>query len=202
VTRRASRAGGTVGPVSDQGPAEELLTVRLCLRRPAPGDVDAILAVHSDPRACLHNRSDALATREEAECLFERWDEHWRRFGFGYWVVRRRDSAVPLGFCGIKFAELAGNRVLNLFYRFAPSAWGDGVASEAASVVVAWAVASAPAYPVIARVRPGNLASQRVAARAGLARAEHLDGPGLDGPDWLYTSDGLSPPPDGAQPRR
>ena len=70
--------------------ANELRTARLSLRRPAEADIDSIFAIHHDPETCLHNPSDALATFEEAESLYQRWDEQWRRCGWGYWVVRRR----------------------------------------------------------------------------------------------------------------
>ncbi|MET8867794.1 GNAT family N-acetyltransferase [Nonomuraea sp. NPDC004580] len=165
---------------------EELLTARLSLRPPVPDDVDAIFAVHSDPATCLHNPSDALSGRAEAVELFKRWDAHWHRYGYGYWVVRRRDADHPLGFCGTKLMELGGMAVLNLFYRFEAASWGHGVASEAVTAVVEWVTERVPDLPVIARVRPANTASQRVATRAGLARAGHLDVPGEDGLDWIY----------------
>lgn len=93
---------------------EELLTARLVLRRPERQDTDAIFAIHSDPRACLHNPSDTLASVEEAGQLFGRWDGHWRRFGFGYWVIRWRGTAAPVGFCGVKVMHLDAHPVLNL----------------------------------------------------------------------------------------
>jgi RimJ/RimL family protein N-acetyltransferase len=170
-------------------PAEDLLTARLSLRRPATADIDAILSVHRDPRAYAHNPSDALATRAEAVGLFERWDEHWHCFGFGYWVVRHRAAPDPLGFCGLKVMPFQERQTLNLFYRLDPASWGDGVAGEAATAVVAWAADRLPGYPIIARVRPGNVASQRVAARAGLVRTESLDDDhGYDGIDWIFVA--------------
>jgi RimJ/RimL family protein N-acetyltransferase len=84
--------------------------------------------------------------------------------------------------------ELNGMRVLNLFYRFAPSAWGRGFACEAAIAVAVWASRQVPDRPLIARVRPGNVASQRVAIQAGLSRAEHLDTTGEDGLDWIFAA--------------
>jgi [ribosomal protein S5]-alanine N-acetyltransferase len=45
-----------------------------------------------------------------------------------------------------------------------------------------------PDHPVLARVRPANVASRRVALRAGLLRAPHLDGPGEDGHEWIFVS--------------
>ncbi|MCG5211779.1 GNAT family N-acetyltransferase [Streptosporangium sp. KLBMP 9127] len=167
---------------------EELQTVRLSLRRPTEADIDAIFAIHNDPGTCLHNPSDALTERVEAQVLHQRWNDHWQRWGYGYWVVRRRDSPLQLGFCGLKTMELNGMRVLNLFYRFATSTWGHGLASEAATEVVTWASQRLPDLPLIARVRPDNIASQRVAIRTGLTRAEHLDETGYDGFDWIFAT--------------
>jgi [ribosomal protein S5]-alanine N-acetyltransferase len=167
---------------------EQLQTARLSLRRPTVGDIDAIFEIHGDPRACLHNPSDRLTRREGAEELYQRWNEQWERCGYGYWVVRRRGSDVRLGFCGVKPMELDRMKVLNLFYRYAPSAWGQGFASEAATAVAAWASRQVPDLPLIARVRPANVASQRVAIRAGLIRAEHLDTTGDDGVDWIFAA--------------
>ncbi len=166
--------------------AEELVTARLSLRRPTPADVDAIFVIHSDTRACAHNPSDALETRDQAHQLLRRWDEHWHRFGFGYWVVRRRDSARPIGFCGIKVMQFNEGEVLNLFYRFDPVVWGNGLATEAAAAVTGWADANIPGRALVARIRPQNVASQRVAIHAGLVRAEDLDTPGEDGVDWIF----------------
>jgi len=169
---------------------ERWLTARLSLRRPTRADIDAIYRIHRDPRACAYNPSDMLATRIDAEDLYLRWDEHWNRHGFGYWGIRWRGDHRPeaiLGFCGFKLMRLSNRDVLNLFYRLDPAVWGDGVATEAAAAVVAWAMSHGPGHPVIARVRPDNVASTRVATRAGLSRAEHLDTHGEDGLDWIYT---------------
>ncbi|MFD4142979.1 GNAT family N-acetyltransferase [Streptomyces sp. NPDC058572] len=176
--------------MSDQVPVvgTELRTARLVLQRPTAADIDAILAIHSDPAACLHNPSDAIGCRGEAEELYGRWDAQWERCGYGYWAVRRVGSDTLLGFCGIKPMELNGTEILNLFYRLAPSAWGQGFAAEAATAVAAWATRNVPQLPLIARVRPANTASRRVALRAGLARAEHLDGPGIDGHDLIFAA--------------
>jgi RimJ/RimL family protein N-acetyltransferase len=178
------------------GESAELRTPRLSLRRPAPADIDAIHRIHRDRRACAHNPADALTSRAEAEDRYQHWYEHWRRHGFGYWTIHRRavqDQPRPLGFCGVKVMGLHGRTVLNLFYRLDPDSWGDGVATEAATAVVSWATTHVPDHPVIARVRPANAASLKVAAHAGLRRAEHLDTEGEDGLDWIFTSDPPEP---------
>jgi [ribosomal protein S5]-alanine N-acetyltransferase len=163
-----------------------MLTARLSLRRPTPADVDAIFSINADERACAHNPSDMLASRGEALRLFRRWDEHWRQFGFGYWAVRRHGADSVVAFCGIKVMRLRGDEVVNLFYRFDPTVWGSGLATEAASAVTTWAAGNIPDRTLIARIRPQNVASQRVAVGAGLARAEELDTMGEDGLDWIF----------------
>lgn len=170
---------------------EELLTPRLSLRRPTRADIEAIYRIHSDPRACAHNLGDALADRQAAEDLFRRWDEHWQQHGFGYWTIHRRgepSGSQPLGFCGVKLMRLHGRTVANLFYRLDPAAWGNRVATEAATAIVGWATNCLPDQPLVARVRPGNIASVKVAARTGLHRAPQLDTLGEDGLDWIFVS--------------
>lgn len=168
---------------------DELMTERLSLRRPTPADIDAIYRVHRDPAACVHNPADMLTTRADAEDRYRRWDQHWEHHGFGYWVIHpraREGQPLSLGFCGLKLMHLYGREVLNLFYRLDPTAWGNGVATEGASAVVDWAATHLPDRPVIARVRPDNVASATVAIRTGLQRAAHLDTEGEDGLDWIF----------------
>jgi [ribosomal protein S5]-alanine N-acetyltransferase len=171
------------------GDGEELRTGRLSLRRVSIRDLDTIFAITSNPRATSFNPSDAITTTAEAVDLYQRWEEQWNRYGFGYWAVRLIDppSAV-LGFCGLKVMQFQGLTVLNLFYRFDPAAWGLGIASEAAAAAVAWGGAHVPGCMIIARVRPSNHRSQRVALKAGLRRAPRFDGEGFDGLDWVYSS--------------
>jgi [ribosomal protein S5]-alanine N-acetyltransferase len=176
---------------SDLAGNQELVTLRLSLRRPTQADIDAVHRIHSDPRACAHNPADALVHRADAEDLYRRWDRHWQQHGFGYWAIHNRTDPRPdgaLGFCGIKVMQLHARRVLNLFYRLDPAAWGAGLATEAATAVVNWASTRLPDQPLIARVRPANTASLKVAARAGLRRAPHLDTTGADGLDWIFVS--------------
>jgi hypothetical protein len=51
---------------------------------------------------------------------------------------------------------------------------------------VAWADEYEPGRQLFARVRPNNIASQRVGVRAGLRRAPSLDDIGEDSTDHLF----------------
>lgn len=173
----------------DQLGHEELLTTRLSLRRPTPAAIDAIYRIHHDPAATAHNPADMLTTRADAEDRYQRWEQHWHQHGFGYWVIHPREvdgQRDILGFCGLKLMRLQNREILNLFYRLDPAVWGNGIATEAATAVVSWATTHLPDRPVVARVRPDNVASATVAERTGLRRDAHLDIAGEDGLDWIF----------------
>jgi len=165
-----------------------VLTARLSLRLPVRSDAAEVFRIHRDPVACAHNPSDMTTTWDEAVERCGQWVAHWERHGYGYWVVSLAGSEAVVGFCGLKAMRLHGEPILNLFYRLDPAVWGSGLATEAAAAAVAWAAVHVPALPVVARVRPANVASARVAVKAGLRRAGHLDTEGADGPDWIFTS--------------
>jgi len=164
-------------------------TARLAGRPPAPDDAPAVLALHHDPRAVAHNPGDRLEDLPAAHALVERWVQHWHQHGTGYSLLSWHGDRTVLGVCGAKLMTLHGTPVLNLLYRLDPSVWGRGVATEAATAVVGRARRHRLALPVVARVRPANRASARVALAAGLRRAPELDTRGEDGPDELYAVD-------------
>lgn len=178
-----------------------LVTERLLLRRPRPEDVDVIYDIYRDPRASAHNPSNLLRDRGGAESLYRSWDEHWRTTGFGYWTLLRHGSDLPVGFCGLRYMWFHDDQVTNLFYGLHPRCWGRGLAVEAARAAVDWAAKHLPGVAVVARIRPENLASQRVAARAGLTRAEHLDGLGFDGLERIWVTQPVRERPSGSRTR-
>ena len=178
--------------------AREARARKAQVRRPSPPhgsldvptgeDVPQILAIAGDPRTTVHNPSDHVTDLPEASRLIDRWLQHWAEHGLGYWCVREHDATEVVGCCGLKRMTAAGQPVLNLLYRFRPEVWGRGYATEAASAVVAWGARHRPGETILARVRPDNLASQRVALRAGLRRDPALDEPGEDGGDLAFSN--------------
>lgn len=168
--------------------AQALTTARLVLEVPRIEEAPQILAIAGDPRTTVHNPSDHVADLPEAGHLVDRWLQHWAEHGLGYWCVREHDATEVVGYCGLKRMTAAGQPVLNLLYRFRPEVWGRGYATEAASAVVAWGARHRPGETILARVRPDNLTSQRVALRAGLRRDPALDEPGEDGDDLAFSN--------------
>jgi ribosomal-protein-alanine N-acetyltransferase len=150
-------------------------TARLTLRRLLPTDGPAMFAVHGDPATYRYSPARPhpdLATSEEMlrGCLRD-----WETSGFGYWAVTLRQEEKIIGFGGVEYRVWRDRDVLNLYYRFTPSAWGQGYATELAQRAVSLARTYLPQWPVVARTRATNIPSIRTAERAGLIRRPDLD---------------------------
>ena len=157
------------------GELDRVETARLVLRRPANDDLDDLHRIHGDPATWEHSPESIHTELAQSEDFLRRWLAHWRAHGFGYWAVEHEGEVVGFGGLWLMTDWQGRGDVLNIYYRFAPGAWGKGLASE----MVAAALALAPPLPVVARMRPTNEASTRVAVRAGFERRPELDAGGL-----------------------
>ncbi len=153
----------------------EVCTERLILRRLRDGDGPAMFVVHGDPATNLYNPTGPDANLATSEESLQRWLLHWKEYGFGYWAVMLPRTEDILGFGGVMHLTWRNRDVLNMYYRFTPSAWGKGYATELARTAVTLAREHLPQWPVIARTRSENIASIRTAVRAGLLRRPDLD---------------------------
>lgn len=151
---------------------EKRRTARLLLRRITSADAPAIVAIQSDPRTNTH-RPGGAPSRAESEEVVDGFIRCWRERGIGYWVVEFAGEVV--GVAGVRPFDFRGRECWNLYYRFAPSMWGQGLAVEAAREAVAVAEAQRPGRPVVARTRPSNLPALQVAKNTGLIRRPDLD---------------------------
>lgn len=104
-----------------------LTTDRLCLRRPAPCDLDGFTAFARSQRAryTFFARSDADAWK--SFCLLL---AHWDLRGYGVFAVTLRDNDTCLGMVGPFYPE--GWIEPELGWLLWPQAEGKGIAHEAA----------------------------------------------------------------------
>lgn len=153
----------------------DVRSARLVLRRPRSEDGEAMFRIHGDSETNRYNPAGPdpdLATSMEA---LAEWLRQWEHDGYSYWAVTLPQPEEVLGFGGVRRIAWGDRDVLNLYYRFTPAAWGQGYATEMARAAVHLARTYLPYIPVAARVRAENVASQRVAERAGLLRCPDLD---------------------------
>lgn len=118
----------------------------------------------------------APPTADELEARYRDWLMGSPRAGERWlnWAIRLRDDGAAVGHLQ---ATITGAGVAADIAWVVGTAWqGHGYASEAARALVAW-LESSGVGATTAYVHPGNVASARVAERAGLARTdEFVDG--------------------------
>lgn len=142
---------------------EVFTTERLVLRRPRFSDAEAIFEYGSDPKVIhymdYYPRTDVSEVIKSLEDKLEQWES-----GSFSWVltVKPDDRSIGTIACCVEGHAADFGYLLNRKY------WGQGYATEAAGVVVQWAINLPEIYRVWATCDTENLASARVLEKVGL----------------------------------
>jgi len=92
-----------------------------------------------------------------------------------------------IGYCGLFFfPDVNGQSEVELGYRLAKSAWGQGYATESARAVRDYAFATLGLKRLIAMIDPSNLASIKVAQKIGMQYEKDVIFAGYTHPDLVY----------------
>ena len=100
----------------------------------------------------------------------------YRENGYGRYAIRNTDTNEFLGICGF----LKESYGVDFGYRFLPSCWGKGIATEAASTVIEKGISDNLREQVIAIVLPDNKASITVLRKVGFKWIENMELYGLN----------------------
>ena len=147
-----------------------LETERLSLRRLTQDDFEALRLILQDPEV-MYAYEGAFSDTEVREWL-DRQISRYQAWGFGLWAVILRETGALIGQCGLTMQPWKGREVLEIGYLFNRAYWGRGYATEAARACKRYAFARLGAAEVCSIIREGNTASQRVALRNGMTRAD------------------------------
>lgn len=149
---------------------------RLIYRQPQPSDVQRLFAIFGDPRTNQFNPAGPMASLEVAKRLLDHWLQQWATEGYGWWAIARREAPDHLiGFGGVAPLDYLTDRRINLGYRFAVEAWGQGYATELGRDGLALAFETLGLPEVFGLVRPDHAASIRVLEKIGMQPYGLLD---------------------------
>jgi RimJ/RimL family protein N-acetyltransferase len=156
-----------------RGPGLE--TERLVLRRWQPPDAAPFAEMNADPAVMEH--IGVPLTRQESDAFLQRIEQQFDDVGFGLWAVQERSSGALLGFTGLAVHGHAAptTSTVEVGWRLARPAWGQGFATEAAQAAVAHAFGALALDELVSITTTGNLRSQAVMRRLGMHRAPELD---------------------------
>lgn len=94
---------------------------------------------------------------------------HWAQYGFGLWILRALGGGDPIGRAVLRHLDVEGVDEIEVGYAFYPAYWGRGLATEVATACLARGREHLRLATIVGVTTPGNLASQRVLLKVGLA---------------------------------
>ena len=144
-------------------------TARLQLRCLAADDVDAMFAVYGNPLAARWVGDGQPLPRAECARWVDVTHRNYARRGYGMFALDRLDGERAVGFCGL--VHPGDQPEAEIKYALRQDQWGQGLATEAASALLAWGAAQCGLRRVIATAHPAErslaprVAEGRTAAR-------------------------------------
>lgn len=163
-----------------------LTTDRLILRPFTSGDLDAYAAMNADPEVMRFY--PFTYSREQSQASLEKCAASWEEHGYGFSAVTDKSGGF-LGLCGLSYfsAESPFSPQVEIGWRFVPSAWGQGYASEAARAWLQFGFEEKGLDQIVSFTAVPNEPSAKVMQRIGMSRHAEwdFDMPFLPKEHWL-----------------
>jgi ribosomal-protein-alanine N-acetyltransferase len=141
-----------------------LETERLILRRLEDADADAIYAMRSDAEVMRYIREPQK--RRETEKWIRLVSSRWEKDKMGFCAVIEKKSEKLIGWCGVW--SLAETGEVEIGYAIEKEFWNQGLATEAAKVLLEYAFANIKTDRITAVADPENVSSRRVMEKLGM----------------------------------
>jgi RimJ/RimL family protein N-acetyltransferase len=159
----------------------EVRTARLLLRGWRDADRPSFAALNADPEVMRH--FPAPLSKAASDRLVDAFIESWEERGFGQWAVERAADGQFLGFTGLSRPsfEAPFMPAVEVGWRLAREAWGQGYATEAARAALVFGFETLQLDEIVSFTVPANVRSTRVMARIGMTHdpADDFDHPKL-----------------------
>lgn len=152
-------------------------TDRLHLEPIGPRHAGDLWLLHQDDGVAQWHAS--TWSRDEAARRATAMGAAWRSDGVHKWIAYRQDSAALVGRGGLSYADVAGERRLEVGWTVRESLWGNGYATEIGRAGLDFAFGALDAEEVVAFTERHNHRSRAVMERLGMRYAGEFLRPGL-----------------------
>jgi RimJ/RimL family protein N-acetyltransferase len=148
----------------------ELDTQRLELRGWSADDLAPLAALCADAEVMRY--FPAAMSLAESESLLVRLQDRFAERGYDFWAVRERGKPALLGFVGLTQVPpgMPIDAPVEVGWRLARSAWGRGIATEAAGASLDFAFERLGLEQIVAYTAAINEPSRAVMRRLGMTR--------------------------------
>lgn len=149
------------------------VTARLRARPVTVDDAPLFERLWGDER--VGRSLDGVRDRAQARQSLVEAEAHWRRWGFGRWLLD--DGECPVGTVKLAHCEIDGRPEVELGYALLPEYWGAGYATEGAAGALHHARDVVGLDEVVAFALVSNAASFAVMGRLGFRHERFLARP-------------------------
>lgn len=163
----------------------DLETERTFMRPHTLSDFEECAAMRTDPKVTLYI-SGRPNSRQESWEKHLRNMGHWAALGFGFWVVREKDTGTFLGEVGFgdfqRAIEPPLDAVPEMGWVLCTAAQGRGLAHETAIAARAWGDAHFATKKTTCIIAPEHTGSISLASKLGFEKirtANYMGGPTL-----------------------
>ncbi len=122
-------------------------------------------------------------SRDESDGLVRGIEAGFERNGFGLWALETKEGGEFVGFAGLNVPEFEAHftPAVEVGWRLARSAWGNGYATEAGRVALRFGFDQAGLSEIVSFTTVGNRRSRAVMERLGMTHdlADDFDHPSL-----------------------
>ncbi len=156
-------------------PIPVLHTRRLTMRPFQEGDREPFAAINADPEVMEHFL--APLSREESDQFLDRINSGFAAHGFGLWALVSGADGELLGFTGLSVPRFSAPFMpaVEIGWRLRRSAWGQGLATEAASAALDFGFGPGGLEEVVSFTSAGNERSQAVMRQVGMTHEPRED---------------------------
>jgi len=164
-----------------------LETERLLFRHLVMDDLDELFALYSDPEMRKYFPDGTKNAEETKEELGWFLNGHARHPKLGLWATIHKETGKFIGRCGLLPWTIDDRLEVEVAYLIDKAYWGQGLATEAARGILQYGFEKLNLTRLICLMHPDNIASQRVAQKAGMTLERQVDGIAADNfPTLLY----------------
>ena len=158
---------------------ESISTERLTLRQWTAADREPFARINADPEVMRHFPNPL--TREQSDAMADIAERRIRHNGWGLWVVDLDGDFIGFTGFAVPSFDAPFTPAVEIGWRFARSAWGNGYATEAARAALEVGFTRLGLKEVVSFTTVGNAASRNVMNRLGMLRdpADDFDHPRL-----------------------
>jgi RimJ/RimL family protein N-acetyltransferase len=155
-------------------PWDILETERCRVREFSMEDMDALFALYAQPG--VTDYMEGLYEWDEEERYEQAYIENmYRYYGYGMWLVVKKDTGEIIGRAGLEHREYNGDTELEMGYLIAPKEQRKGYATEVCRALVGYARAYLDFPRINCLIQEDNDVSKRLAELLGFTFFEKMD---------------------------